>query len=712
MTTNFTTADIIGTLTAALAMSLFFFAPGYVLGSVANLLNFRQRRPVTRSVMAVTLSIACFPILIYLLERYIPRVIWAFYGLIWTAFAVIVIREFLRCGFRVRRPSRYVWLGGIAICIWLVIGIGSLVDVQLKDRLYFSVPAYDYSIRTAFTAAVSRSFPPTNPFFASSPPVPLRYHYFWMLPSSLTVQLTGLSPREVTFGATLWCGIGLMALIAIYIRFFSRQKLRIERKALIGIGLLLVTGLDILPTLLLLALKPHVVLPDMEWWNAPQIASWANSMIWVPHHVAAVIACLMGFLLLCFDRKKSFAGAFIAALCFASATGLSVYVTFTFAIFLVAWAIIHIARRDWPEVRHLVIAGVLATLLGLGFLYSLAGPGDGHVFAQFAFRKFSFATRLLAEHGISGRYLALATSALLLPLNYFLELGFFLLVGINRLIRVRRGGIEWTREELAAWTLVGTSFFVGTFIRSATIANNDLGFRCFLFAQFVLLLWAVPVIDDWWAERKTSQIRSQPALSSRALVFTCLVLGLAATAYQITNLRLYPIVADQTRAPGYHAGWLDSDGQLGKRTFALRAAYTKLNHELPGQAVIQFNPLTPSYLPHLLYAYHPAAAVGEDCGTAFGGRPQDCRSRIRDLSDIYEGTTAISELNRDCARLGIDVVLVEDTDPAWADSSSWVWHGTPLIANSYVRAFRCRELPMKSAASAESTAPADPGDRR
>jgi hypothetical protein len=42
-----------------------------------------------------------------------------------------------------------------------------------------------------------------------------------------------------------------------------------------------------------------------------------------------------------------------------------------------------------------------------------------------------------------------------------------------------------------------------------------------------------------------------------------------------------------------------------------------------------------------------------------------------------------------CRVYGIKVMLVDDSDPVWKDRDSWVWKREPLLANDYVRAFRC-----------------------
>jgi hypothetical protein len=38
---------------------------------------------------------------------------------------------------------------------------------------------------------------------------------------------------------------------------------------------------------------------------------------------------------------------------------------------------------------------------------------------------------------------------------------------------------------------------------------------------------------------------------------------------------------------------------------------------------------------------------------------------------------------------GIDAVVVEDLDSVWREPSSWVWSRHPVVANDYVRVFRC-----------------------
>ncbi len=80
---------------------------------------------------------------------------------------------------------------------------------------------------------------------------------------------------------------------------------------------------------------------------------------------------------------------------------------------------------------------------------------------------------------------------MLLPVNYFLEFGFFFAAGWLTWKEFRVKKRAATRQELAAFTMAGVSLAVCTLLKSGVIANNDLGWRGFLIAQFMLLIWAV-----------------------------------------------------------------------------------------------------------------------------------------------------------------------------------------------------------------------------
>ena len=250
-----------------------------------------------------------------------------------------------------------------------------------------------------------------------------------------------------------------------------------------------------------------------------------------------------------------------------------------------------------------------------------------------------------------------------------------------RLWRILRGKILLGANELAAWTLIMACFLIGTFLRSSTISTNDLGIRCFLPAQLVLLLWAAPTVHDWWFGGARRSVR--PWICGA--LATLLILGTLGTAYEVFMIRMAPVLYDRWQIAD--PGWLDTDQQGGKRTYALRGLYESLNEQLPASAVIQPNPLARNLVPDALYSGHDFAAGGPDCGTALGGDRSACDQRVRGLRALFEfDGTGLADACRD---YGIDVVIAKDTDPEWHNPSSWIWSQRPIVANNYVRAFRC-----------------------
>jgi hypothetical protein len=665
--------DIAGTAEAFLVFSLFGFVPGYSLAWTLNLLDFRRRTMVARVALAIALSIGVCPIIAFLSMRFAPRAVWLVFAPFWLTFAAIAALHW-----RTMIPHRYRWPRLLAVA-WLLLGTASLIDLQWGDRLYYPVIAQDYTLRVSITSAITRAgVPPPNPYFALAGPVPLRYHYFWMIVCSLAQRVAGssLDARWAAFGGTLWCGLGLIAILALYLRFADPQAgYKLERRLAIAIALLGVTGLDLIPTVIMM--RVGVVFPDMEWWNE-QVTSWVGTMLWVPHHLAALIACLTGFLLLwspAARRRDGVAAALAAGLCFASAAGCSVYVTITFAIFLAIWGLVNLLRGWYRDLSLMLLAGATAAVLVLPtYLLGLRGKAAGGAVVAPAIRAFKLVDLILLSRHVAAWKISLA-NLLLLPLNYFLEFGFYLLVAVVTLQAIRR---KWSRWNLAACTLAATSFAVATFLRSAVIANNDLGFRGFLPAQFILLLWAANLLAA--PERRTPLLR--------AVMTLLLLCGAAGSLYELCQLRFYPVHTEAVPTPEYP--WLATDHQFGRRTYRARQIYEQLKATLPAAAVIQHNPDTDlGDIPHGLYADRQLAAEGFTCGAALGGDPADCTAMRPLLDRLFTTSAPIAEVDATCRQFAIQAVVVRDLDPVWADPHSWIWTRRPIAANSMYRALPC-----------------------
>ncbi|MGB7762241.1 MAG: hypothetical protein WBL61_20575 [Bryobacteraceae bacterium] len=688
LTFHFLTSDLIGISAGFALFSLLAFFPGYAVGWLTNIFEFRTRLLPFRLAASVPVSLAVGPILGYTVGRWLGwNAVWLVYGVLCVA---AVSSGALR---RKARPFagfdfRSLWPFAAFIAVWMAIAFLSLADLPIGRRLYFSIIDFDYSIRIAFTHSIGAfGLPARNPFFFPGHAAGLRYHYFWMIPCGLIYRLGAplVDAREAFIAGTLWLGIGLISLIPLYLRLFGSAAPDLLRRSRIGIALLAVTGLDIVPALLMVWLyRAGLVIgmsPSVEWWN-DQVDGWIYTMLWEPHYTCSLIACLTGFLIVWSlppqsSRLQRTVSALIAGMAFSSAAGSGIYVAMVFAVFLGLWFMVAMVRKWWPEAATLAVAGVAAVALVRPFLASLndsSAQGSAPQLLQFTIRSFVPVEMALRYLGLDRPWQLHAADLLLLPLNYFMELGVFFVAGRMVLTRFRERHRPATPAELAAFLMAATSILICTFVKSSIIANNDLGWRGFLPAQFILLLWAADVLSERAA--RTPLLR------------LFLVLGLAGVIYDVAILRFYPVLSDLGRVP--KIDWLAGDQLLGLRTAANREAYQWLRARTPETAVIQPNP-EPAYQDTFFgaYGHRQAIAVGRDCSSGFGGDPRECAPLMPVLAGLFAGGGA-QALESVCRTLPIDIVVARDTDPAWRDRASWVWTGNPIFRNDFVRLFACK----------------------
>ena len=681
---NFTLADLRACAAAFALFPLYVFVPGYVAAWLLDLFSFRRRTLPFRIAFSVPLSISLCPIAVYLLGRFfsMAAVAWLFWAL-WLGFVAVL---WWGRSFRLRWSSGYL-IPALA-ALWIVLALLSLVDLQIGHRLYYNTIAFDYCVRTAMIHSLAATgVPPRTPFFYPGHAVPLRYHYFWLIFCGLVARLGGgaVSARQALIAGTPWCGLGLIGLVALYLRLFSpRGPSLLWRRTAIAIALLGVTGLDILPSLLLVALRAAglsgMIFPSLEWWNE-QVDGWVYTMLWEPHHLAGVIACFTGFLVLWQaptepGRRGLLKNGVVAGTAFATAVGSSIHVVFVFAIFLAVWMAIAAWKKWWVDVRAGIVAGGAALLFALPYLASLTGKGAGGPPLEWTVRRFMLPEILMYAFGMVRWQVRLA-DVLLLPVNYGMELGLYFAVGWWRWKTWRAKRYTLERQDLAAIAMIGASVTICTFLRSSLIGNNDLGWRGFLIAQFALLLWTADLLAEW------------PRVPRRSLLTALIVLGAAGTAYDVAILRLYPLLSERGAVP--LLGWMGPDRQLGRRTYAVREACEWARAATGPGAVVQDNPAEVQQDTAVLYyVERQALAADSHCLTTFGGDPGDCAPIAESLKQLYSAQADTSSLQRVCAAQPIDILVVKDLDPAWGNRESWVWRAPPVFANEYVRMFRCR----------------------
>ncbi len=735
---NFTLVDLLSTSAAIIVFPLFIVIPGFLLGRLLNLFSFRRRTPLLRLLLSLPLSLALTPVILYLLGRYFSTGgVWLFYALIWTGFIALVLFGNLRRlspnPFSGKFPLAGKFPPGvrkplILICtVWTAVVILSLVDLQFGSKLYYSAVSYDYTIRSIAIGQLARAhwYPPANPFFFPGHPVPFRYHYFWFLLCSWVVRLAPglIGPRHALFAGGVWIGFTLMATVALTLRFFTSEgRHLIRRRTLLAFALLSVTGFDILPTLVLAfcRIKFHFtnIFPTVDWWNLDQVTGWLDSALWVPHHLAACLCCITGFLILWTEwhsveeingpervrnrdgpepvRRIRWQAVFGAALAFASAGGLSVYVAFPFAAFLAIYTVTALIRKQYREFLMLALAAVIALALGLPFIHELIGAGSAGTvagsrssFIRFGIRTFQPAhLALYLLHHETPVWTTLA-DILLLPLNFLLELGVLFVIGFLKIRQWMSSRCPFTEADRAAVMMVSVSLFISIFLRSNTIEANDLGMRAMLIVQFFLVIWGADVLADVWEDgRSPAKItRDRGVRFAQGALAASLILGATSNLYELFILRSYTLLTEAGMDPG--TNWINPGKNFAARAFSSRQLYEWLNRHIAQSAIEQHNPFDLHNPVPGLYADRQMGMLDTSAPAAFGGDIREGASMARSLRTLFLPGFPSADVDGICGRYKIDYLIVRSGDPVWDDPNSWVWKRNPTYSNPLARAFAC-----------------------
>ena len=685
MPINFTLQDIAQTLIAFLLFPLVILIPGYVTGWALDLFDFRRRQFIARLGIGLILSFAISPIVLDLTSSLVSlKFSLLILGFFFAAFLIIFFSKKPALDLQNRYPKKILyWIIGL----WTLFVILSLVDLQWGDQLYYSVVSFDQTTRVSIIEAMTRtSVPPINPSYYPGHPVRLTYlYYFWYILCSLVDLLGGswVDARAALNAGIVWCGLGLMAVVAIYLRLRdSRSAGAAWRSAWIGIASLSISGLDAIPVGILM-LGAHSLLIDIEHWNT-QITAWVGSILWVPHHVAALIAGLSAVMLVQVAQGKSMSRQFvlmtIAGLAFASAFGLSVWVTLVLVVFWGVWIVVlFFENKERRLILPMIYAGITALIFASPFLAGLL-QGDGSGSSQFpiAFevRNFFFMNLIASSWPPLQRSLVMLA---ILPVNYLFELGFFMVVGIAW-FKVKdkeaRRSNPFYRAEIILLLVV---LFIGSFLRSTIITNNDLGWRAWLPGQFILLIWGVDVIEAFFfnPKRAMSPIDSPTFASTgriRTVLATFALIGLLTSLMDVTILRFaVPL------QPG------ENDGQ---RIYSARLAYGYLRDHLPPDVITQNNPKIVADRPSGLYGTHQMVISDR---TSYGVPAEDFSRLVNEIGTLFadKAISAWNIVDQTCSQHGIDVLIVADTDPLWNSMERLKSQRLPLYINDHYAIYAC-----------------------
>jgi hypothetical protein len=703
MPINYTLQDTFSLLLAILLFTTVAVFPGFVLGWALNIFSFRRRTILAQYVIAIALSNALVPVILFLAFRFVSNsfglgIILLFFFL-WALLQIKSLSD-NKLSFKLALYHKMALAMG---ALWVVFCILLLVDIQIGQNLYFNAAAHDFTTRTALIEAITRTgIPLINPsYYPGHFEKITELYYFWYIPASVVDILGGhlVDARIALFAGITWSGLSLMATIATYLRVRNAESgVKAWRASMVGAQLLAVSGLDFIPVIaIMIAIRTmYGVLPfdaRIEGWNMP-IMSWLNALTWVPNHVSGMAACMISLLAILSSlhasRSQGLISVAIAGAAIGSSLGLSVWVALTFGIFMAIWSLALLFNRlQRPMVWSIAASGMVGLILVSQFLLEVlqsdgaSGQAGGLPISLYV-RRFSF-TGALAPGARE------AAGILLLPVNYFFELGFFFVIALlwwkqRNKSADRRGNPYFLAETL----LLATVVILLSFLKSTVLVINDLGMRGWLLGQFILIVWAVDIFNAAPKDRflLTPRLFSSPHRSTRLNEFLAilLIVGMMTTALEAASTRFWAVWVDtgMTGVPNE----LSPDTNLGKRTYDARLAYEYIRDHTPQNIIIQNNPIVHIDRPSGLYgtrqmviadrtAYGVPAEIFKQMSTAIGG--------IFELENVQNW----APIDTACRQYSIQALVINDTDPVWSSLSKLSKQRTPLYVNQHYAVISC-----------------------
>jgi len=674
---SYTLIDLTRLLTATALLGPLLGLAGVALAEATDLLGFRTRAGARRYGVALLAAFALLPALASTVTR--------FAGL-GSALVLTLGLAVLGGASIVRRRPAGVSLGAaLALLGWLALVALETVDFDTGRALYQSYTVIDMVKHAATVRAiVDTGAPPADPFFARAEGS--GYYYFFYTLGALAQKLApSLVDARATIGALMvLVGPALHALVVLLLErtgFVSTPSTKASRIVLL---LLFVSGLDVLP-IALLRLATGTWLPQLDTWNEA-VVSFPDALLWVPHHVAAVLAAWVAFLTLvdvAADRERGEPLAarpvLIAALALLSSAGMSVWTTLVAALALALWlARLAFARRT-RALSVVACAGVLSLVIGLPHLVDMMNRGDEGFPLALTIRGFDQWDVRVRDEQL--RYLG---RALLLPLNYALELGLFLLGSVVFWMRRRRAEVPRSELDrlLVLYALAG--FLFATFTRS-TVLMNDIAWRAPLAFQLTMLVWTAATLATLGARFQV------PRLTRRAL-YALAAVGYVTTLYGLVAQRVYRFVP--------LAPWAQYVNAHPETDRALREAYERIARELPPDTVTQHNPAPPRVFDFGLYG-RSSVAVADRSASLYGASKRAVAARADALEPVFNGTLAAGEVRARAQQEQVDALVVTIDDAPWHDPSSWVWRSRPRYESERVRVIPTEQLAPSPALQAK-----------
>jgi hypothetical protein len=664
-----TLVDFADLLAATALLAVLLTLPGAAMAAWIGRYGAKEVKQSCNWGTALLFSFAVLPVLLSLVARLVS---------LDAAVAVqlVLAAAGIAAAGKMQRPPLLSVLGLLACA--LVVGLET-IDFRFGGKLYQSTVALDMVKHVATVNSIlSWGLPLTDPFVSRAQPA--GYYYFFYTLAAVPVRLTkGAIDARASVGAL--AALDGAALLALAMLLWQKAEkagkagsgLSASRNVVLAlIALLLCGNLDIVPSVAV-AFAKHVWPIEIEWWNQ-QIAPWTLSLLWVPHHVLALVAGVFGLILIA--ERPGIPCAIAGGLAFASCAGVSAWIGLGTALTAAFWLISLICRKRYRLALTLVAAGCLAAVLlvpeTLDILRGRANEGSP---IAFTIRAFAPLDAMLAP-GLAREVLRL----LLLPVNYFFEFGIFA-VGAVVYCCERRLLAAKTEAALILAFAAAAGVLLGTFTRS-TLINNDLGWRVVLLPQLAFLIWSTAVI---LAHGAGGQFRLADSARWPSAMGALLVIGYVGNLYEFVSIRAYPILAPNIVLGPRIAIHPELDAELA-------SAYGWADSHVPRNAILQHNPVAaPRVLDFGLYGRN-RVAVADSEATLYGASKAEVDARLAAIGPIFTRPLAAAQVRARAAAEGIDVLVVSSADPIWSDRRGWVWSAPVLFASPHVRLIATRAL--------------------
>jgi hypothetical protein len=624
-------ADLRG-LAAATAFSILFLVmAGFGVARLAQRARLIGDEPFKLTCWGLLLGPTLLPAVDALLLRYLG---WGSVLALHAALAAVGARPFWDTLRRI--PGRW-WLALLAC--WLAVA-WSNVDFDWNQRLNQPLTVLDSVKHAAVVSALANGgLPMSDPFFIR-PGIAGYYYYFYLGPALVHWLGGPLVDSRAAFSAgsfIILLAFPAMLMLVAEAAALIPQDRRTRFFAIVAL-LCCVSGLDLLPGLMTAAVS-GVTLPQLDWWS-DEIRWVLTSILWVPHHIMAVLAVFAGCLILVEGRSLPVARAAIVGLAFATAFGSSVWVAVAAAPILALWWITGLNKPYSPAPWLLPLGGAIAAMLLVPqFIDLMAGRAPGFTPLGFYIRHPS---------PVPGRPQSLAEALTWLALDpgaYLIEFGLF---AIGAIAFLRSDKLAASRSTaMGQMLLLGTplALLMVTFIRS-TIIFNDFGWRAIWFAQIPALLWTASVLSS----DRRPRLRARPAWAA------ALTLGLVATSWDLVGMRL--IRPPEFKIP---LAFVNAKPEVD---YDLRGAYGWVDRTLPANLAVQHNPTIMRALDFGLYSDR-RVALADGQARLFGADQAGIDQRLALLMPIYERPMPAQQLRNRATAAGVGAIVLTSADPLW-----------------------------------------------